>query len=257
MENLYTYEGKQINDYEMFSENMSCQRFYDDASGTEYYLTTVYQKRTDGATQKPFLRSKITSPTTVYQITKNEGWLLGINATSNKQFTIENGISVGNQTTPTRPPLVIYSDGHMSYLDMADASGVPTGIISACVGWCPIIVNYADFADYDYLCIDGSTDVTTIHAQRQIIGEFGNGDYAIITSEGRDFNNSIGFTFAEARAVCKKHNIKFAYMLDGGGSTQLVLSEKNMNLVYEGTTGRNIWTAIVFNGKDTFAIPNN
>jgi hypothetical protein len=101
----------------------------------------------------------------------------------------------------------------------------------------------------------------TSNAQRQIIGQWGCGDYAIITCEGRSNHNSDGWTIAEAQQICIKHGLKFAYNLDGGGSTETMLGKKHINTIYENETGRCVPTFIVFNGKntlgDTPAVPDN
>lgn len=259
MNELYDYSGNAL--FNSIDDSVLCERFYDEASGTLYYLTRIFKKKTNGLFQYPFVRKCFPVNKSVYDLVIAEGWYLAINSSSNKQFTIQNGEHVGNLDVPTRPPLTIDADGNLGYIDMEDITGgvVPEGVVSAVVGWMPIITNYTDCTEYDSLGVDQRTqvDITTMHAQREIIGQYGNGDYAIITCEGRAFDNSTGFDYAQARAVCKKHNLKFAYDLDGGGSTQLVYGKKNMNIVYENETGRPIWTAIVFNGKSQYEIPSS
>jgi hypothetical protein len=123
--------------------------------------------------------------------------------------------------------------------------GSTNGIVSALCGFLPIIVNYED--------VESVTTNSDTHAPRQIIGQWGNGDYAIITCEGRDFHNSDGWTLDEAKNICRKHGLKFAYNLDGGGSTETMLGLKHINTIYEGATGRKVPTFIVFNGTDKFS----
>lgn len=253
--NTYSYDGKLINRADSFAENAVISHYYDEDSETAYSLIRVFKKKIDGTYQYPFVRACFrTENMSVLNLVEQEKWVFAVNGSSNKQYTIENSVNVGNGNVPTRVPLTIDSNGELGYLtNISDGSSVPTGIVSALVGWCPIIVDYQDETQYDPIDLTGNDDVIYIHAQRQIIGQFANGDYAFITSEGRTFDNSQGFTFAEARAVCKKHNLKFAYMLDGGGSVQTVFGKKNVNLIYENETGRPIWNAIVFNGTTSFS----
>jgi exopolysaccharide biosynthesis protein len=62
---------------------------------------------------------------------------------------------------------------------------------------------------------------------------------------------------ADAQRICKELGVKFAYNLDGGGSTQTVYGKKIVNSIYEGTTGRKRGTFIVFNGTSQYDIPNS
>lgn len=258
---LYRYDKKEFDAIEIFRDNTIIQKLYDEDSSTAYYLTTVFKKRLDGGYQYPFVHRLHPNNKSIYDMVLQEGWLLGINAGNNTQYVVENGKLLSNADhVPSRPPLIIYSDGTLDSIDdmPGNEAVVPEGVISGVLGWVPLVKNYESREDYDQYIIDeGYETVITESAQRQIIGQYGNGDYAIITSEGRDYENSKGFTFAEARAVCLKHNLKFAYMLDGGGSVQTVLGKKNINIVYEGQTGREIMVAIGFNGWSTYKLPNN
>ena len=74
----------------------------------------------------------------------------------------------------------------------------------------------------------------------------------LLTSEGRSFDNSVGLTMGDAQRICKTLGVKFAYNLDGGGSTQTVIGKRIVNSVYEGTSGRKRGTFIVFNGTTVF-----
>ena len=61
---------------------------------------------------------------------------------------------------------------------------------------------------------------------------------------------------AEAQTICQKIGLKFAYNLDGGGSTETILGKKQINTIYENQTGRKVPSFIVFNGTDEYFVPS-
>ena len=260
--NIYDYQGNEVlnESLQNFIDNIDVDYAFDEDTNANYTVIRVYKKKLDGSLQYPFVYAPngagAGTKSTLDMIT-DDGWMLAINAgvfnTSNNKpdgVVVQNGVivqdSIASIHTGARP-LTIDSNGDLSYVS-AETTGsqiVANGIVSAVCGFRPIIVDYEAFAE--------STDQT--NAQRQIIGQFGNGDYAIVTCEGRNFDHSDGWTLTEAVAVCKKIGLKFAYNLDGGGSTETVLGKKQLNTIYENATGRIVPTFIVFNGKSTFEIP--
>ena len=174
---------------------------------------------------------------------------------------IENSVVIDDTTLPVETgaiPLSINQNGDLGYLDV-DFIGkgqtyVNQGIVSAMCGFFPVI---SDYVDFDYPTdIPGTETSAWQHAPRQIIGQFGNGDYMLLTSEGRDFDHSVGLTMQDVQRICKTLGVKFAYNLDGGGSTQTVIGKRIVNSIYEGTSGRKRGTFIVFNGTNAYSIPN-
>lgn len=243
-----------------FAENIQIDYKFDDASSTNYQVFRINKRRIDGTAQFPFVRYKSTR-TTALEIVKSEGWPFIINSGTGTGLVIENSVVIDDTTYAVESteilPLSIDQNGNLGYLD-ANFIGkgqqyIANGIVSAVCGFFPIIDNYDDF---DYPTFPEIEKASWIHAQRQIIGQFGNGDYMILTSEGRSFDNSVGFTMADAQRVCKTLGVKFAYNLDGGGSTQTVFGKRMINLVYEGTSGRTRSSFIVFNGMDQFSVPD-
>lgn len=244
-----------------FIDNIDVDYAYDADTGANYTIIRIYKNKIDGTKQYPFVYApngagKGTQST--YNMNHDKGFVFAINSgvfdTSTKKpdgIIIQNGAVV--QNTPAvlhsgSKPLTISSDGTLGYADAdADANElVSNGIVSAVCGFMPIIIDYEAVPDTEWNSIAHYTQ----NAQRQIIGQFGNDDYAIITCEGRDYDNSDGWTIAEAQSICQKHGLKFAYNLDGGGSTETMLGLKHINTIYEGTTGRVVPTFIVFNGSD-------
>lgn len=244
------------------TENMVLTHHYDSSANTRYTILRVFKQKIDGSSQYPFLRNAPSSGLTPYDLRQIEGWDVIINAGmagTSKGLVIQNGVLITDASPtvdPNRLPLLIDSNGDLSYYQDADTTGkgqqiVNSGIVSATVGFCPLIVNYDNF---DFSSINQNTET----AQRQVLGQYANGDYCIITAMGRGYHGSVGFTWAQTQALCKSIGLKFAYMLDGGGSTQTMYGGKLLTPIYdgEGATGRARPDFIVFNGQSTFSVPS-
>lgn len=255
-------------DGNVLGETMHLDYEYDSTTNANYTVLRIYQTKTDGTKQYPFLYA----PNGVGQATmsaltmnKQRNFDIAINAGIGGTYTVEQGvIPIGvliengvllQQESSEWYILTIDEDGNLDYAEpnTSGATLISNGIVSAVVGFCPIIV--------DYEPVDPSIYTPMPHddqnAQRQIIGQFGNGDYAIITCEGRDYDHSDGWTIPEAITICQKLGLKFAYNLDGGGSTETVIGKKQINTIYENAEGRKVPNFLVFNGTDTYGVPNN
>lgn len=245
-----------------FIDNVDIKYEFDDVTNAYYTVIRINKKCIDGTYQYPFVYAPNGSDAgdkSTLDIVTEDGWLVAINGglfdyDQTKKpdgILIQDGVVI--QNTPASiekhigaKPLTIDAAGDLGYAE-ADADAyelVASGIVSAICGFLPILVNYE--------AVVAETANSEAHAQRQIIGQWGNGDYAIVTCEGRGYHNSDGWTLAEAQIICKKIGLKFAYNLDGGGSTETMLGYKNINTIYEGTTGRKVSTFIVFNGTNVF-----
>lgn len=255
---FYTSE----NNIKDFIDNIDVDYEFDDSSSTYYSAIRIYKNKLDGTQQFPFVVAPNgTNPSdksTYDFMLSNNDYVFAINSGLGNTNHIPDGIIIENSTViqnvpsvyhDSCKPLTIDSNGDLSYANAdADANDlVQNGIVSAVCGFMPIIIDYDEVPSSEWNNIEHYTQ----HAQRQIIGQYGNGDYAVITCEGRGYQNSVGWTIAEAQAVCKKLNLKFAYNLDGGGSTATIIGKKNLNIIYENNTGRIVPTFIVFNGKST------
>ena len=236
------------------------ERHYDSNGDANYTVIRIFRKRIDGSFQYPFVfapngtgvatMSTLTMNNTYnFKVAINAGrfYVSGNNNQKPMGLLIQNGVLI-QQGTDSWHPLTIDSNGNLGYTDhITDGNElINNGIISAVNGWTPIIENYEEVTTDRY--------IVESNDQMQIIGQYGGmGDYAIVTCEGRTYDNSSGWTAAEARAICKQLGLKFAYALDGGGSTETVVGKKQLNAIYERTYGRIVPTYIVFNGTDQFA----
>ena len=243
-----------------FLNNVKLDYGYDEATGANYIVLRVFKDRLDGTKQYPLVyapNGMSAGKYSTYDLVSKEHFPLAINAgvfdtstTIPKGLLIQDGMllqdSAVNNDVNKCKALTIDSDGNLSYVawDANGADLVSNGIVSAVCGFMPIIVDFQPVPTSEWNAISHYPD----NAQRQIIGQFGNGDYAIVTCEGRGIDNSDGWTISEAQNVCKKLGLKFAYNLDGGGSTETMLCNKHLNTIYEKPTGRKVPTFIVFNG---------
>ena len=172
--------------------------------------------------------------------------------------TIENGVVLKQGTSNTddawvrtnQMVLTIDNGGNLGYAAYdADANTlVSNGVVSAVTGFVPIITNYAKVDNSIPYIADRTTDT-----QAQIIAQYGNGDYAIITTAGRGDQGGGFFTGVQLQELCISLGIKEAFLLDGGGSTQTVIGKKQINTVYDNVSGRVVPTYIVFNGTTEFS----
>ena len=266
-----TSSGNQ-SDFNTFCDNIKLDYGYDATTNANYTIIRIYKDRLDGEKQYPFVYAPNGAGVcqkTTYDLVQEDGWFLAINAgifdtTTHKSdgMLIQDGIILQNAESQTHPQcraLAIDSNGDLTEVsyDADPSTLVANGIVSAVCGFMAIVKDFEAVPSSEWNNVSHYTQ----NAQRQIIGQFGNGDYAIITCEGRNTDNSDGWTIAEAQSICIKHGLKFAYNLDGGGSTEIMLGKKHLNHIYENTHGREVTNFIVFNGTTTLGketiVPTN
>ncbi len=109
------------------------------------------------------------------------------------------------------------------------------GCVDAVMGFVPLIRDYKE-VNYDNVCSYISMD----KHPRQVIGQLDNGDFIVITVL------KPGMKLEEVREILKELNVKNAYNLDGGSSTQTVYYKDSLIPFYRGETGRNIPSIITF-----------
>lgn len=145
-------------------------------------------------------------------------------------------------------PLCIDANGVLSapYDRYVDTSKMlADGVVQAVSGWGKLVENYAITEE------DIAAEI--VHPGRycrQAIGQYQNGDYCVCTVDMSGYSNGIeneaGLTYTELAQIFVDHGVKFAYSLDGGGSAETVLGERQLNAIYEGAEGRIAPTVIVF-----------
>ena len=143
-------------------------------------------------------------------------------------------------------PLCIKENGEMGapYDRDIDCSTILEDGYKECItGWGKIIENFEPYTP----TIDGEI----VHPGpyiRQIIGQYQNGDYCVLTSDATRNNvqNNTGLTYNQIAEILVNKGVKFAYSLDGGGSAETVLGVQQINPIYEGQYGRSVPTVISF-----------
>ncbi len=143
-------------------------------------------------------------------------------------------------------PLCIDGAGMLSApyaRSVSTADMIADGIVQAITGWGKLVEDFAVCA--------ADIEAETVHPGkyiRQCIGQFQNGDYCVLTvdqSRGTVLNEA-GLTYEQCAQLLVDKGVKFAYSLDGGGSAATVLGKRQLNPIYEGTTGRAVPTVITF-----------
>lgn len=255
--------------YAKFSENMFMWQGRSAETGTYYNVIRILKKKKDGTYQYPFVFAPTGAGAATmstlqmnmqykYPFAINAG-IFDITTTAYNPLgtVIENSrevqaaVSIGRED---RLVITIDENGDLGYANQTDSTStlIANGIVSAVLSFIPLVINYKSAEE----TIQNPYFDNVSDAQRQIFGQFGNGDYCVITCEGRGFDDSTGFTVRQCISLCISLGLKFAFNLDGGGSTQTVINQKQVNPIYEGTYGRRVPTYIVFNGTDTFGVPN-
>lgn len=279
---VYSIDGVELetaydlNGDEIFSKVPSDEITYHEmrnaVTGTTYYVTHIPKAKSNGQKRIPFVYAPNgtgAATQSTLQMNTDKGFEMAINAgifdMTTSSYTpigtvIENGqvIQQGDSANMSAfnanlMVLTIDEDGNLSYANVNDSASdmIQNGIVSAVHSFVPIVINSQDATNF----IENSYLTNTADAQRQIFGQYPNGDYCVITCEGRGYKNSVGFTIPQARQMCLDLGLKFAFNLDGGGSTETVIGANQINTIYEGTYGRKVPTYIVFNGTDTFGTP--
>ena len=110
-----------------------------------------------------------------------------------------------------------------------------TGCVDAVMGFVPLIIDY-NTIDVDERC----SYISYEKHPRQIIGIDKDNNYFVLTV------NDPGMSLKETRNLLKSMNVKLAYNLDGGSSTQTVFYKENITPIYREETGRKIPTVINF-----------
>lgn len=268
---LYRYDGTALPNTSGNDSQSSILTYHRNTeTGTNYSILRIFKLKPDGSKQYPFLFApeKLT-PTTMstlqmntrynFQIASNVGIFdmnthIPLGTLIENSTLIQQGSSLaGTELENIRYVLTVDENGDLGYAypDDDGQTMINNGIVSAALSFVPIIINYGDAGDVitcPYLEHTGD-------AQRHVIGQMGNGDYVIICSEARGFENSVGFTVRQVQDLCFSIGLKFAFLLDGGGSQETVIGVKQINPIYEGTYGRAVPNYLVFNGTDVFGVP--
>lgn len=242
------------------------------ANGTSYYIARIPKYAVNGLRITPKVRltsvdgqlgSSIADYTSALDYAKRKGSIFTINASLFKingdyaphGRTIIDGVAVTDEDAGQTIsdvsehevyPLCIDADGNLSTpydRDVPCATMIAGGVKQACTGWGTLILNYEET---DSSVFDEQKHVGAY--VRQGIGQYQNGDYFVLTTDGlkTGIENEAGMTYDQLAEICIDKGVKFFYSLDGGGSTETVIGDRQINLIYENTTGRVVPAVIDF-----------
>lgn len=246
---------------------------YGRAAGADYYLIRIPKFTVDGRRFKP--KVALTSANGSVTGTKisalnfarreqpvftmnaglfNTGTMVPQGQTIVAGVSMTNSPMVDDMGSPISEdecyPLCIDAGGDLSapYERSVDtAQMIADGVQYAVTGWGQFIENFAK--------CDSSKYNEIVHAGtyiRQVIGQFDNGDYCVCTvNKGRNgiAMNDGGMTYDQLADLLISRGVKFAYSLDGGGSCETVIGQRQINPVYEGSSGRAVPTVIFFDAE--------
>ncbi len=166
----------------------------------------------------------------------------GVSVT-NTPMTDDNGVAISETECY---PLCIDADGNLlspygRNVDTADM--IADGIKYALTAWGQIIDSFVKTDETKFNEIVHSYAYT-----RQCIGQYQNGDYVVFSADGISggLENEAGLTYSDVADVLISKGVKYAYALDGGGSTETVLGSRHVNPIFEGALGRPVPTVIYF-----------
>lgn len=272
---VYDINGVEIaNLNNEFAEIINYEYKRDETTGIFYTMINIPQTSLSGKKQYPFVyypnypNGGIES---TFQMNQREKFLVAINAgrfaspfgpgvtitgvpmgtviqNSENYSLIENGREWDRVLT-------INDNGELNYAELNEApqSLIARGIVSATTGFIPLIINFKNAEDVDDSIVVNAGDI----AQRLAICQYNNGDYLIVGVEARGNQSTTGSTsegmnLAQLQTICRNLGVKFAFALDGGGSMELVVGQRQLNPFYDDTYGRKVPVYIVFNGTTSF-----
>lgn len=219
--------------------NITYEKFVDDKTKSEYYVTTIPHEDEEGniiKLKRGFANDNF-----------SDGILETARSFSNKKnlsfvanasvFDMKTNVSLGVQINEGKIiqesphsnnyTLGIKEDNTLTYYtsDIPAQKIIDDGCHIALTGFYPLIEN-GEKSDYNLYNVTGN--VQENHA-RQVIGQKQNKDLVFITVQGKGIKG-VGVTYNDLYDICLKNDIVTAYSLDGGGSAQTVVRGSLINL---------------------------
>lgn len=230
--------SKTVYDYlDVYYDEITSEKFFDNTSNTTYYITKIPHLDKNGNLIQLKLgiandNEALNTLESTLEFAHRKGATLCINAgladtSDNAMGTIiKDGVILKDR---------LYNQDHFDFLGIKEDNTLlrfnsttttgqymlNVGVKNALMGFYAIIENGAAITKID--------SYATAKHPRQVICELTNGDMMIFTCEGRT-EDDIGMTVADVvRILTASYSVKFAYVLDGGGSTSTVLRGSKVN----------------------------
>lgn len=223
--------------------------------GTTYQVTVINKKKFDGTTTKATIEG--TSPSNplgdgknanVPSFAKDKDYLHIINGGIYLVASGEaDGITIINgkilkatgtqQFSAEQYVLGITASGDMkAYINKTAEAILADGAVYALTGFVPLVQGGAP--------VENGVLAVCPHYNarhpRQIVGILADGNYFTFCCDGRTDNEN-GMTLRECiDTITHDLDVRFAFNLDGGGSTQTVVGKKQINRVIDGRTIPNV-----------------
>ena len=214
------------------SEYYTITKHYDEPSKTWYFLTKIDHKDKQGKLIKLRLAlAEKDTGETVRQFAVRTGTMLAFNASTQRKPTPETKAPSGTQIVEGKIvqelPKNTYTLGIKANNELvayppgtSAASMLQDGAINALTAFIPLIEDHKNVHDSLLTIVQNFNE---IHP-RQVIAQFDNLGLLFLSCGGRGFDGE-GMTSKDLMRVLQKLNVKFAYMLDGGGSTSTVVGK--------------------------------
>lgn len=221
-----------------FHEYTVTQHF-DEVSNTTYYLTLIRHKDEDGniiKLKRGFMEGE--SGETVRSFANRVGATVAINASAFLPYDfvgtdIYNGVIQKEAVfEPHMWILGIKEDNTLVYYPPGTPaqSIINDGCLNALTAFTPVIV---DGEPFDDVSLEYDPNHFNNKHPRQIIAQYDNKDLLILTCGGRGIEGE-GMTYSDLVRILMGEGVNFAFMLDGGGSTQTVVRGRAINRPIDG-----------------------
>lgn len=222
----------QVYNSSVYNNGIIYTKHYHEEAETIYYLTRIPRRdpRT-GKILKLKQHTDLKNNKIVEDFAKELNADFAINGgwggvTTLDHVWIEDGEIKNNNPTdsPSRYTLGITEDGTLkSYHNTNAERLINDDVIYAHTAFTPIIINGHKNNDV----FSASSGLSARHP-RQVIGQFKDKSLIILTTDGRGYNG-VGLNSEQCADILYREGVDFAYMTDGGGSTQTVIRHQMIN----------------------------
>lgn len=173
------------------------------------------------------------STNTVARIAKRYQAVLAINGDffsyHNQGFVVRNGETFRRRYVEGRETLIIDEKGDFTIIRPTTEEAIQAfegEIIHAFCFGPGLVVNGEQLTDIESVTMDIGKYKQT---QRMAICQLGPLSYMLVTCEGPENKDSVGFTLLQMAETCKELGAVNAYNLDGGSSSSMALDYKKIN----------------------------
>lgn len=228
-----------------FGSQYTYDLHYDVVSQTSYYITHIRHVDEKGDVIK--LRMGHTNQRTgetVREFANRMQSVLAFNASTQVKYeneptradvpstvAIVEGNIVANAPRSNRYTLGIRDNNELIAYDPGTTAQtiLSDGVKNAVTAFVPLIVDHKEVSESIIKYVGNQS----VKHPRQVIAQLDNLDILFMTTGGRGYGGK-GMTAYDIMRILKERNVKFAYNLDGGGSTSMVIEGDFINWKIDG-----------------------